>query len=207
MDPTAGGQTPEGWPQITRPTGEKILETARAAREMAAEGLMFEDRKRCQRALELLRDSAQDLLALEQGATPHHLAENLARRDGPLARELHAQGGSEDAPSALGWTSGEDAGRRGEKIFEAFQESMERMSQDFRDQSAHGLSQAMTQGLEARMKRDMDEETEYEAWEQLDQARDGARRALAANDPQGFGRSVRTLAQAAGRTARSAGAG
>ena len=191
---------PAGWEHAAGAAGEKILDAVRESMEMLAEGLSSGSHRQCARALELLREAGSDMEALDAGAAPHRFVHDLARKDRPLARELSlAREQGEEEQDHYHWTRGEDTAPRAQTIFETFQESMAQMSQDFRQQSAHTLARAMTRGLEADMKRDLDEDEDFETWEELDQAQDGIRTSLAQNDPEAFGEAMKTMA----RTARA----
>ena len=193
-------QPPAGWEHPAGNAGRKILDAVRVSTEMLADGLIFDQHRRCAAALKLLREAGSDMEAMDAGAAPHRFVHDLAGKDEPLARELSLAGeqmrqGGQDHSQ---WTGGEHAAPGAQTIFETFQDSMAQMSQDFRRQSAYTLALAMTRGLEADMKRELDEDEDLDVWEELERAQDGVRDSLAQNDPEAFGAAMRTMARAAG---------
>ncbi len=198
-DDSPDRQPPSGWEHPAGDAGRKILDAVRESTEMLAEGLIFDSHRRCAHALELLREARSDTDAMDAGAAPHRFVHDLAMKDQPLARELSLPGAQvrQKGQDHSQWTGGEDAAPRSQTIFETFQDSIAPMSQDFRRQSAHTLAIAMTRGLEADMKRSLDENEDFDVWEELDQAQDGTRASLAQNDPAAFGEAMKTMARAA----------
>ena len=141
-DPGPG--TPEDWRETVAPAGVNLKNAVNHQSSMLRHNLTQDEGERWEENVDGLRRAAGDLELLTSGKLDQdHFSRTLMERDPALAEELHTVRDDEKTWRWPTWMEGTQARRRAETIFDAFQESVEGMSIDYRKQASFDVADAM----------------------------------------------------------------
>ena len=189
------------WAEAIPPAADSALRGVTRLRERMESGLRDgQMMSQAEKTITEMRSIHQDLELLRSGEPdPNHFAKNLLEMDDILAEEIHISIGRMNTHGhPRSWTGqGAEAERNARLIFDAFQGSVNGLSEQSRREAARTLADAMLCPLltEAAAFRDKDV-TKLLAH---GAPRTEVERGLARNDQETFGRALNNAREASGR--------